>query len=89
MKLLVSCDEYCFKCGDNYYMKQTGSILIQRYLSAFDSIKMVIRQKEIAPKEITSLKLIKVTNDKVEFIAVPFFKVLFNILKKSSWLEKR
>lgn len=74
MKLLLSCDEYCYCLNGQYYLHQFGNILTQRYLQVFDSLRLVIRTKTVTTKEELGSYTIPINPQKIELIPVPFFQ---------------
>ena len=43
MKVAISCDEYCARVGDNFYLREFGQILVNRYLMVFDEVRLIVR----------------------------------------------
>ena len=51
MRLLLYCDEYCYKYKGNYYLEEFGLILLNRYLEVFETVTYPVRVKEVKHKE--------------------------------------
>ena len=74
MKILVSCDDYCYKYKGDYYLRDFGITLVNRYLMAFDKVRFVVRTKEVYSKEDLNRYKIKIDSERVEIVPVPFFQ---------------
>lgn len=73
MRLLVSCDEYCFRFKGDYYLSSRGHLFAKRYLSVFDKVRFAIRTKEVfSPSDLKNYT--KVDNPNVEIAEMPFFQ---------------
>lgn len=89
MKLLLSCDEYCYIYKGKYYLTKTGILFIDRYSRVFDEIRLAIRTKVIFDEYKIS-KFFEINNDRVEIFELPFFqgpKQLFRKIKKLNKLS--
>lgn len=74
MKVLVSCDDYCYKLGSSFFLRDFGHILANRYLSVFDEIRFVLRTKEVFRKEDLGKYNIEVTDKRIEIYPIVFFQ---------------
>ncbi|MBC5645780.1 glycosyltransferase family 4 protein [Parabacteroides sp. BX2] len=74
MKVLVACDEYSYRFGKDFYLRDFGQILVKRYLMVFDEVRFVVRTREVFALE--ELKIYKyiVEDPRVEVVPVPFFQ---------------
>lgn len=88
MKLLVSCDECCYKLNNKYYVGPTGILFIKRYLTAFDKITLAIRTNTVQNEEELGKINNPIPNENVTIIPMPFFqgpkqyaKVYFKVKK--------
>lgn len=80
MKVVVSIDEHCFFYKGLYYVNDLGFTLIERYLSVFDSIRLVVR---VANVEILDLDKHKsICTKKVEIFPIVFFQGYKEYIKK-------
>lgn len=73
MKLLLSCDDYCYKSGNNYFLSDKSYLLASRYLKVFDGVKMALRTKEVTLAEIPS-NCHKLVDERIEIHEMPFFQ---------------
>lgn len=71
-KLLLCCDEYIYRYGDNYYFKnQEWYDFFHRYLRVFDTLRLVTRCKEessLNPNRVT------IDDERIEYVPLPFFQ---------------
>ena len=74
MNLLLSGDEYCSICNGTYYVSETGLTYINRYLCAFDSLRVAFRTQFVEREEDLGKYCHKITSENVRFIPVPFFQ---------------
>lgn len=74
MRLLLSGDEYCCQYGGKYYISDHSQILINRYLSVFESINVAFRTKIISSKEDLGKYKNKVTDSRIRMCYIPFFQ---------------
>lgn len=74
MKVLVSCDEYCYKWNGNFYMRDLGIILIQRYLMVYDQVRLAVRVKNVQNMEQLGKFNMKLTDSRVEIFPLDFFQ---------------
>lgn len=88
MTLLLSGDEYCALFNGQYYVKNTGRIFIQRYLTAFDKIVVAFRSKKVSRKEDLGKFNILVEDERVRFIDIPFFQGPTQLLEKHKAIKK-
>lgn len=72
MKLLLYCDEYCYKYNGSYYLEEFGIILLNRYLKVYDSIKYPVRVKEVQKFEQLGAFNKIIDSTKVEVIEIPY-----------------
>lgn len=74
MKVLISCDEYCYSQNGLYYLSDTGLLLLKRYLSAFEHVVLALRTKFLSPNEDRGKyhNLVDVVN--VHIVPIPFFQ---------------
>ncbi len=71
-KILIAIDDYCYEYADSFYLDEIGITLLNRYLSVFDSVRLVVRTKVCQSINISQVFLI---NDKrVEVYPVVFFR---------------
>lgn len=73
-KLLVVCDEYVFKYDKCYFLREFGQTLINRYLTVFDRIQLVLRTKEINSSDDLLEYNIQIKDKRIEIIEMPFFQ---------------
>lgn len=74
MNLLLAADEYCCCYNGEYYFSETGITHINRYLRAFDSVKVAFRTKFVDRPEALGKYSHKIAAGNVSFIPVPFFQ---------------
>lgn len=73
-KLLVSCDEYAYYFKDQYYLREFGHILVNRYLQVYDKVKFAVRTKTVfSEKELNNFNL-PVKDERIELFPIPFFQ---------------
>lgn len=86
-QLLLSCDEYIYTDGSNYYVKNDQAYdLFERYLRVFDRLKIVNRTTEIIE---IPLKYRKLDLSNKEIISVPLFQGPIQYVKKYLDISKR
>lgn len=73
MKLLVSCDEYCFEYDGKYYLSSNGMIFAKRYLMVFDDIRYFIRTRKAKNKEEIRNRF-ELSDSRIEIFPAPFFQ---------------
>jgi len=74
MKALISCDEYIYSYNGNYYVREFGKVLFNRYLNVFETVRLVLRTKIVASPEELSTFNILLDNSRIEVIEIPFFQ---------------
>ncbi len=74
MNLLLAADEYCSFCKGEYYVSETGLAHINRYLCAFDSIRVAFRSQLVGRHEDLGKYCYKMDVPNVSFIPIPFFQ---------------
>lgn len=72
MNILLYCDEYCLRYKGNYYLESFGHLLIYRYLSVFESVRVPLRVKDVSSKEELGKYSNIVNDNRIEIIAVPY-----------------
>lgn len=73
-KLLVSGDEYVYQYKEEYFLRETGYIMLQRYLNVFEKIRFAGRVKVVESEiELNEYK-IKINDRRIEIFALPFFR---------------
>lgn len=74
MKIAVACDEYCAKVGENFYLRDFGNILVNRYLMIFDKVRLIVRTFE--RNDIASCGKFnnEVKDPRIEIYPIPFFQ---------------
>ena len=91
MKVLVACDEWCFRVGDKFYLREFGHILLRRYLNVFEKVRFVVRTKNVKNDDLQAFNL-PIEDDRIEVWPVPFFQGPAQYLKQylnvSSVLER-
>lgn len=74
MKVLVSCDDWCYRVDDDFYLRDFGVTLVNRYLMSFDSIRFAVRTKDVDNIEDLGKYKYKVTDKRIEIFPLPFFQ---------------
>lgn len=74
MKIAISCDEYCARIGDNYYLRNFGQILVNRYLMVFENVRFIVRTFECSDLDKCGKFNIIVDNPRIEVYPIPFFQ---------------
>lgn len=74
MKVLVSCDEYCFSQNGLYYLSDTGLILLKRYLKVFEQVVLVLRTKFLSESEERGKHHNVIADANVHVVPLPFFQ---------------
>lgn len=74
MKVLVSCDDYCYRLGNDFYLRDFGQTLVKRYLMVFDEVRFVVRTKDVSMMEELENYHFKVVDPRVEIMPIPFFQ---------------
>ena len=89
MKVLLVCDAYCYKQDDCYYVKEFTLILLRRYLSVFEKVRLAVRTRTIEDfnKDILS-NYLPLTYSQVEIYPIPFFQGPKQYLKKYTHIRK-
>lgn len=72
MKLLFSCDEYCYCANGKYYLRDFGDILIKRYLNVFERIRVAVRTKYVSSDKLGIYNI--PIDDRIEIYPLPFFQ---------------
>lgn len=73
MKVLVACDEYCYRIGGKYYLREFGHTLLRRYLNVFEQVRFVVRTKDVAFDDLQAYRIL-VEDYRVEIFPIPFFQ---------------
>lgn len=73
-KVLVSCDEYVYKFNNDFYLRDFGKTLTNRYLAVFDALRFAVRVKEVNSKKELGIYSEKVNDSRIEIFALPFFQ---------------
>lgn len=89
MKILISSDDYCYKLGDDYYLRDFGMVLAHRYLMSFDEVRMAIRTKVVKSKTELGKYNIRVSNPRIEIFPVKFFQGPLQYLKAYLIIKKQ
>ena len=70
-KLLLSCDDYVFRCNGKYYARtQEKYDFYQRYLRVFDKLRLVTRcvdEKQLGKSRVS------LDDSRIEYVPMPFF----------------
>lgn len=82
MKIAVSCDEYCAKVGENFYLRDFGHILVNRYLMVFDNVRLIVRTFDRNDIESCGKFNIEVKDPRLEIYPIPFFQGPKEFLKQ-------
>lgn len=88
MKLLLYCDEYCYKYNDHYYLEDFGIILLNRYLSVFENVKYPVRVKNVHKKEDLGKFNKPIDESRVEVVPIPFGQGVIDFLKNYRKIQK-
>lgn len=81
MRVAISCDEYCAKVGNKYYLRDFGLVLVKRYLNVFGKVRLIVRTFEENNVESCGKFKSEVTDTRVEIFSVPFFQGPVQYLK--------
>lgn len=73
-KLLVSCDHYVFCYNNKYFLKESGIVLLERYLSVFSSIRFAVRVKYVNSEDELGIHSFELKHKEVEVFELPFFQ---------------
>ena len=87
MKIAVSCDEYCAKVGENFYLREFGHILVNRYLMVFDEVRLIVRTFERNDIASCGKFNIEVKDPRIEICPIPFFQGPKEYLKQKSKID--
>lgn len=88
MKLLVSCDDYCYCANGRFYLREFGHILVNRYLRIFEEIRLAVRTRYVEENEL-GVYTIPVNEDRIEIYPIPFFQGPAQYLKMYGRTRKR
>lgn len=72
MRLLLYCDEYCYKYEGQYYLEEFGKILLNRYLDVFETITYPVRVKLVKTREELGAFNNPIDSSRVRVIEIPF-----------------
>ena len=73
MKLLFSCDEYCYCTNGVFYFRDAGYTLLKRYLLVFDQIRVAVRTRYVQESEL-GIYNIPIIDACIEIYPLPFFQ---------------
>lgn len=76
MKVLISCDEYCYSQNGLYYLSDTGLILLKRYLNVFEQVVLALRTKKLSKSEGRGKYRNVIDTSNVHIVPIPFFQGL-------------
>lgn len=88
MKLLLSGDDYCCYFDGDFYVSESGLILINRYLNAFDHVLVAFRTKHVSSKNELEKFKYRMNDNRVSFIDIPFFQGPKQFLPKYLKIKK-
>ena len=74
MKVLISCDEYCYSQNGLYYLSDTGLVLLKRYLNVFEEVVLALRTKYLSDSEDRGKYRNVVDVSNVHIVPIPFFQ---------------
>lgn len=72
MNLLLYCDEYCYLYKGRYHLESFGLLLIKRYLSTFEHVKVPIRVKEVYSEMELGKHNCLVDDPRIEIVPLPY-----------------
>ena len=72
MSLLLYCDEYCYLYNGCYYLESFGLLLIKRYLSTFDSVRVPIRVKKVDTEQELEKNNCLIDDPRIGIIPLPY-----------------
>ncbi len=73
-KLLVSCDEFVYSFNGQFFFREFGNILIYRYLSVFDNLRLIVRIKFVSSESELGIYNIPLADSRIEIYPIPFFR---------------
>lgn len=73
MKLLFSCDEYCYSANGIFYFRDAGYTLLKRYLLVFEQIRVAVRTRYVQESEL-GIYNIPIIDACIEIYPLPFFQ---------------
>lgn len=81
MRVAISCDEYCAKVGNKYYLRDFGQVLVKRYLTVFEKVRLIVRTFEEHNVESCGKFKHEIIDTRVEICPIPFFQGPVQYLK--------
>lgn len=88
MKTLVTIDEHCFKLRDKFYLSQSARILINRYLCAYDFVRLAVRVQHAQAESELSKHHCVIDDPRIEVFEIPFFQGPVQYAKKYLSIKK-
>ncbi len=73
-KLLLSCDHYVFSFHGQYYVKESGLILLNRYLNVFELVRFAVRVKTVFSEKELGIHRFLIEDKRIEVYPIPFFQ---------------
>lgn len=74
MKIAIVCDEKCSHIGDKYYLREFGQILINRYLTVFDEVRLIVRTLDVRDISELGKFSVLISDPRVEIYPIPYFQ---------------
>ena len=72
MTLLLYCDEYCYLYNGSYYLESFGLLLIKRYLSTFDTVRVPLRVKKVDTEQELEKNNCLIDDSRISVIPLPY-----------------
>ncbi len=85
MNVVVSIDNYVFKCKGQYYVDNVAYSIVNRYLDVYDNILLFARVEKV---DFLSDNIKYLLNDKIKVCELPFVRGAVQVLKKYPKIRK-
>lgn len=74
MKVLIACDDYCYRLNGRFYLRSFGMTLAKRYLMGFDEVCLAFRAKTVDCESELGPYELPVDDDRIHVCPIPFFQ---------------
>lgn len=89
MKVLLACDDYCFSLNGKFYLREFGLILVKRYLSEFEYLRLAIRTKYVNSEDELREYNCEIDTNAIEVYPIPFFQGPLEYLQQYWTINRR
>lgn len=87
MKVLLSMDEHVYCLNGEYYVRELGVDLINRYLKVFETMRLAVRVDYV--EQLDSAAFSRIDSSRVEVYPLPFFRGYIQYIKHFAALRRQ